>query len=63
MRAYYAHVPVSGTDRIEYACKAAWIPLHTCRVGLETFDWWMEMKGGTDYTRIPPGESIDLQLR
>lgn len=30
-------------------------------VGLESFDGWLEWKGGTDYTRILPGESVELR--
>ncbi len=33
---------------------------HLSEIGLETFDWWLETKGGTDYARIPEGGSVDL---
>lgn len=36
-------------------------PIHDAmfnEIGNGNFDRWMEMKGGTDYTRIPVGESV-----
>jgi L-ascorbate metabolism protein UlaG (beta-lactamase superfamily) len=39
------------------------IPVHDAHlsdIGRESFDWWLGTKGGTAYTRIPLGESVDL---
>jgi L-ascorbate metabolism protein UlaG (beta-lactamase superfamily) len=33
---------------------------HLSDVGVDSFDWWLDMKGGTDYARIPLGESANL---
>jgi L-ascorbate metabolism protein UlaG (beta-lactamase superfamily) len=33
---------------------------HLSDVGLATFDWLLEAKGGTAYSRIPVGESVTL---
>ncbi|MDH6113414.1 L-ascorbate metabolism protein UlaG (beta-lactamase superfamily) [Kitasatospora sp. MAP12-15] len=33
---------------------------HLNEIGLETFDWWVETKGGAEYARIPLGGSVDL---
>ncbi|MFF1631837.1 MBL fold metallo-hydrolase [Streptomyces sp. NPDC058272] len=38
-------------------------PIHDAHfgdIGLDSFDWWLETKGGTDYARVPSGESVDL---
>ncbi|MFF1658549.1 MBL fold metallo-hydrolase [Streptomyces sp. NPDC058255] len=38
-------------------------PIHDAHfgdIGLDSFDWWLETKGGTDYARVPLGESVDL---
>jgi L-ascorbate metabolism protein UlaG (beta-lactamase superfamily) len=33
---------------------------HLNEVGVDTFDWWLGRKGGTDYARIPLGDSVSL---
>jgi hypothetical protein len=64
-------VPASGPwlkpgEAIEFvgaARPARAFPIHDAHlndVGLETFDWWLDVKGGTDYARIPLGGSVDL---
>lgn len=38
-------------------------PIHDAHLndlGLATFDRWLDMKGGTDYARIPLGETVEL---
>ncbi|WP_406224080.1 MBL fold metallo-hydrolase [Streptomyces canus] len=65
-------VPASGPwlklgEAIEFVrtvSPARAFPIHDAHfndVGLDTFDWWLDLKGGTDYARIPLGESVDLQ--
>ncbi|MDJ0345944.1 hypothetical protein QMK19_35515 [Streptomyces sp. H10-C2] len=34
---------------------------HFSEVGRDNFDGWLDAKGGTDYARIPVGESVNLQ--
>ncbi|WP_035805058.1 MBL fold metallo-hydrolase [Kitasatospora mediocidica] len=64
-------VPASGPwvklgEVIEFVravAPARAFPIHDAHfndIGLETFDWWLETKGGTDYARIPTGESVVL---
>ena len=33
---------------------------HLSDVGVDTFDWWLDHKGATDYARVPLGESVSL---
>ncbi|MFC4588538.1 MBL fold metallo-hydrolase [Sphaerisporangium corydalis] len=65
-------VPVSGPwvklgEVIEFVRAvgpARAIPIHDAHlneVGIETFDWWLGAKGGTDYARVPLGGSAELQ--
>ncbi|MFI9103355.1 MBL fold metallo-hydrolase [Streptomyces fildesensis] len=64
-------VPISGpwvklAEAVEFARAVGPVrafPIHEAHlsaIGLESFDWWMATKGGTDYARIPLGESVDL---
>jgi len=64
-------VPASGPwlklgEAIEFARAvkpARAFPIHDAMfsdLGLDNFDRWLDMKGGTDYTRIPLGESAEF---
>ena len=64
-------VPASGPwlklgEAIEFARAvkpARAFPIHDAMfsdLGLDNFDRWLDMKGGTDYARIPLGESVEL---
>lgn len=33
---------------------------HLSEIGLESFDWWLDTKGGTGYARLRTGESVSL---
>jgi L-ascorbate metabolism protein UlaG (beta-lactamase superfamily) len=33
---------------------------HLSDVGVDTFDWWLETKGKTNYARVPLGESVEI---
>jgi L-ascorbate metabolism protein UlaG (beta-lactamase superfamily) len=64
-------VPASGPwlklgEAIEFARAvkpARAFPIHDAMfsdLGLDNFDRWLDMKGGTDYARIPLGESVEI---
>ncbi|WP_433360889.1 MBL fold metallo-hydrolase [Actinoplanes sp. CA-142083] len=33
---------------------------HLSEVGIDSFDWWLDAKGGTDYARVPLGGSVTV---